>query len=77
MNYWELAESLYFYYMRWKHYFDNLSLKMEGEKPEEIDFYALEEPWTKATNPYSFKPEGDCIPTVKRIFKEIFPHTCR
>ncbi len=66
-----------FYYMRWKHYFDNLSLKMEGEKPEEIDFYALEEPWTKATNPYSFKPEGDCIPTVKRIFKEIFPHTCR
>lgn len=34
--------------------------------------YAMEEPWTKATNPYSFKPEGDCISIVKRIFADIF-----
>lgn len=61
-----------FYYMRWKAYFDNLTLKMNGKNPEEIDFYALEEPWTKETDPYPSKPENDCIPTVKHIFKEIF-----
>lgn len=61
-----------FYYMRWKTYFDFLSQKLEGKTPAEIDFYALEEPWTKAVQPYSSAPQGDCIPTVKRIFGEIF-----
>ena len=61
-----------FYYMRWKAYFDNLTQKMDGKNPEEIDFYVLEEPWTKETNPYPSKPKNDCIPTVKQIFKEIF-----
>ena len=61
-----------FYYMRWKAYFDNLTLKMDGKNPGKIDFYALEEPWTKDTNSYPSKPENDCIPTVKQIFKEIF-----
>lgn len=61
-----------FYYMRWKAYFDNLTLKMNGKNPEEIDFYALEEPWTKETDPYPFEPKSDCISTVKRIFADIF-----
>ncbi|MCC8171937.1 MAG: alpha-N-acetylglucosaminidase [Parabacteroides sp.] len=61
-----------FYYMRWKRYFDFLSLKLDGANPPEIDFYALEEPWTKATDFYPSEPESDCIPTVKRIFAEIF-----
>lgn len=61
-----------FYYMRWKAYFDNLTQEMNGKNPEEIDFYALEEPWTKGTNPYPFEPKSDCISTVKRIFADIF-----
>lgn len=61
-----------FYYLRWKTYFDSLSQQMEGKPVSEIDFYALEEPWTKATGAYSSRPEGDCIPTVKRIFNKIF-----
>ncbi|WP_370862093.1 alpha-N-acetylglucosaminidase [Parabacteroides faecis] len=61
-----------FYYMRWKTWFDHQLQKLEGNNPAEIDFYALEEPWTKATNFYTWKPEGDCIPTVKRIFAEVF-----
>lgn len=61
-----------FYYMRWKAYFDNLTQKMNGKNPEEIDFYALEEPWTKGTNPYPFESKSDCISTVKRIFADIF-----
>lgn len=61
-----------FYYMRWKNWFDHQSQKLKGENPAEIDFYVLEEPWTKATNLYSAEPEGDCISIVKRIFAEVF-----
>lgn len=61
-----------FYYMRWKAWFDYQSQILDGKTPEKIDFYTLEELWTKATNPYPFKPEGDCISTVKRIFAEVF-----
>ena len=46
--------------------------KMDGKQPQEIDFYTLEESWAKASNYYSADPEGDCIATAKRIFKEVF-----
>jgi alpha-N-acetylglucosaminidase len=61
-----------FYYMRWKTWFDYQNELLDGKKPTAIDFYALEEPWTKLTDSYSSEPEGDCISTVKRIFKEVF-----
>lgn len=61
-----------FYYMRWKTWFDYQTRLLDGKKTAAIDFYAIEEPWTKQTNPYSNEPEGDCIPTVQRIFAEIF-----
>ena len=61
-----------FYYMRWKTWFDYQTRLLEGKTPAKIDFYAIEEPWTRQTNPYSNQPDGDCIPTVKRIFAEIF-----
>lgn len=60
------------YYVRWKQYFDYLFQKMDGKQPQEIDFYTLEESWAKASNYYSADPEGDCIATAKRIFKEVF-----
>ena len=61
-----------FYYMRWKTWFDYQTRLLDGRKTAAIDFYAIEERWTKATNVYSSEPEGDCISTVKRIFVEIF-----
>ena len=61
-----------FYYMRWKTWFDYQNELLDGKKPTAIDFYALEEPWTKLTDSYSSEPEGDCISTVKRIFAEVF-----
>lgn len=60
------------YYVRWKQYFDYLFQKLDGKQPQEIDFYTLEESWAKASNYYSADPEGDCIATAKRIFKEVF-----
>lgn len=61
-----------FYYMRWKTWFDYQNQILEGKTPTAIDFYALEEPWTKLTNPYPFQAQGDCISTVKRIYEEVF-----
>lgn len=61
-----------FYYMRWKLYFDSLSQQMDGKNPQKIDFYAVEEPWAKATNLYTTEPAGDCVDTAKKVFAEIF-----
>lgn len=63
-----------FYYMRWKTYFEYLSQLMDGQNPQKIDFYALEEPWTKATNLYTTEPAGDCIDTAKKVFAEMSCH---
>lgn len=61
-----------FYYMRWKTLFDALSDKLDGKSPAPIDFYAWEEQWTKETKPYASEPEGNCVETVKRVFKRVF-----
>lgn len=57
-----------FYYLRWKTYFDYLSDKMKGKTPEEIDFYAMEEAWTKEHKKYTSTPQGDVISTAKEVF---------
>lgn len=66
-----------FYYTRWKLYLDYLSQQLDGQNPEKIDFYSVEEPWTKLTNPYTAFPEGDCVDIVKKICREasIIPNT--
>lgn len=61
-----------FYGMRWRAWFAYQTQRLEGGDPEPIDFYALEEPWTRATKGYSAAPEGACVPTVRRIFAEVF-----
>lgn len=60
-----------FYYMRWKTYFDGLARQLEGEAPQAIDFYALEEAWTLRHNAYSAAPEGDVLDTAREVYEEI------
>lgn len=60
-----------FYKMRWEKYFEYLNEKMNGKKPEVLDYYGLEEPWTKAHNTYPSTPQKEVIPTVKKIFNEV------
>lgn len=59
-----------FYHMRWKLYFNTLSQKLDGKALPKIDFYAVEEEWTKETKPYRMDAEGDCIVVAKRVFDE-------
>ena len=37
-----------------------------------IDWYAIEEPWTKVTNTYSDQPEGESVEVAKRVFLKVF-----
>lgn len=52
------------YYVRWKAFFEN--------ENSAIDYYAMDEKWTKQTNPYSSISSDDCIETAQRIFSIVF-----
>jgi alpha-N-acetylglucosaminidase len=61
-----------FYYKRWAAYWKTLSDVLDGKPLVTLDYYAMEEPWTKATNPYSALPEGDCVSTATEVFHDAF-----
>ena len=57
-----------FYYNRWKVWIDRQKAQLNGAPVKAIDFYAIEEPWTKQTNPYSSQAEGDVIEVAKEVY---------
>lgn len=60
-----------FYYLRWKTWFDELAARLEGKPSAEIDFYALEEPWTLQHNAYPAQAEGDPIEVAGEVYRSI------
>lgn len=60
-----------FYYNRWKVWIDCQKAQLDGASVKAIDFYAIEEPWTKQTNPYSSQAEGDVIAVAKEVYAKI------
>ena len=60
-----------FYYNRWKVWIDRQKAQLNGAPVKAIDFYAIEEPWTKHTNPYSSQAEGDVIEVAKEVYAKI------
>ena len=63
-----------FYYKRWAAYWQTLQDVLDGKRMVELDYYAMEEPWTLAHNPYASQPEGDCVSVAKEVFNEVFPN---
>lgn len=63
-----------FYYKRWATYWQTLQDVLDGKPMVELDYYAMEEPWTLAHNPYASQPEGDCVSVAKEVFNEVFPN---
>ena len=61
-----------FYYMRWKTYFEALAAGLNGSLVPVLDWYAIEEPWTKVSDTYSAEPVGDCVEVAKKVFSEVF-----
>lgn len=60
-----------FYYNRWKVWIDRQKAQLNGAPVKAIDFYAIEEPWTKQANPYSSQAEGDVIEVAKEVYAKI------
>jgi alpha-N-acetylglucosaminidase len=50
---------------------DRQKAQLNGAPVKAIDFYAIEEPWTKQTNPYSSQAEGDVIEVAKEVYAKI------
>ena len=63
-----------FYYKRWAAYWQTLQDVLDGKPMVELDYYAMEEPWTLAHNPYASQPEGDCVSVAKEVFNKVFPN---
>jgi len=62
-----------FYYMRWKTYFDALTGTLNGKEMPTVDWYAMEESWTKLSDTDHSLPEGDCIEVAKRVYTAVWP----
>jgi alpha-N-acetylglucosaminidase len=60
-----------YYYRRWKIWFEELQNRLDGHEPKEIDWYALEEPWTRLQNEYPTTPQGNPIQTAQELFQWI------
>lgn len=55
-----------FYRPRWKTWFKSRLTSWGTDMPTEIDFYAMEEPWTLQHNHYSPIPQGNPISTARK-----------
>ena len=60
-----------FYYMRWNHFFHQLRDRLDGKLPQRIDFYALEEPWTRQHEPYPCQPQGNAVEVAREVYRKM------
>ncbi|KRV50475.1 alpha-N-acetylglucosaminidase [Wenjunlia vitaminophila] len=57
-----------FYLPRWQRYFTELEdALVEGRAPRSIDWYAMEEPWTRDRTPYPQRPVALPHPAAQRV----------
>lgn len=62
-----------YYLPRWKAFYDNLSLQLDGKKTSDIDFYAMEKAWTFKKVDYSTQPTGDYRALVDKVMNTVMP----
>ena len=60
-----------FYYPRWKAYFQLLEKRLQGAEVADIDWYALEEPWTRQQNLYPVTPQGDVVQIARKVYAKV------
>lgn len=60
-----------FYYPRWQKYFEWRLENWNAENPEPLDFFAIEEPWTRRHNPYPSHAEGDPVKVAAHVLAEL------
>lgn len=60
-----------FYRPRWEYWFRERLAKWGGGTIPDIDFYAMEEAWTRETGGYSSVPSGNPVVTVREVLAEL------
>lgn len=60
------------YYKRWELFFENTIKQMKGENTEPIDFFSMEEEWTRQKNNYSSLSDGDVLKVASDAYTRIF-----
>jgi alpha-N-acetylglucosaminidase len=60
-----------FYYPQWKRFFDNAVKQLRGESSPPVDFFKMEEQWTRDTKAYPSQGEGDAVALAKEVLAEI------
>ncbi|MDR2414453.1 MAG: alpha-N-acetylglucosaminidase [Odoribacteraceae bacterium] len=60
------------YYKRWEAFFDHTARVMQGERLPSLDFYAMEEAWTRDAKRYDSQPTGRVVPTARRVYERVF-----
>lgn len=63
------------YYPRWKTFFDQLCADLNGEKTNQIDFFAMDEAWTNKKNAYTSTPSDSAVNTAKQIYNKYVKNT--
>lgn len=61
-----------FYLPRWKAFFEVLKRSQYGQPIEQLDYYAMEEPWTLDHTPYAAEGQGDPVDVARGVFEEAF-----
>lgn len=58
------------YYPRWEAFFNNILTELEGKSPNKIDYFEMDETWTKQHNPYSSIPSAKAIEVAKEVYEK-------
>ena len=59
------------YYPRWKRWIEAMEHDMERNEEPDIDFYAMEEEWTRQTTHYAPHAEGDVTTTAREVYRQL------
>lgn len=59
------------YLDRWRAWMREMQARMRGETPQEIDFYAMEEEWTRRTGGFASAAEGDAVEAARRAMRRL------
>lgn len=60
-----------FYYPRWKAWFDQLEARLDGKEVKPIDWFAMEEPWTRLRNDYPVTSQGDAVGMAREAIGKV------
>lgn len=59
------------YLDRWRAWTREMQARLRGRTPRDIDFYAMEEEWTRRTGGYASAAEGDAVEAARRTMERL------